>query len=204
MTHDAAPIAGARMWVTFGGLASATVAIFLLAHLRIFPQPISQLLVVLIGCGWLLALVFYVSRRFGRVGIGSTFVLGAVIAVWFTIRYRQEISQRQFVDAIKRFKHVDVLTTGLESGSLWTGDIHYLYFESGISEPEVLQILRSPGLERLKRVVFKRTHITDRTLAELAVLPGLRDVYLEGGDVTTSGIEKLIARCPDCRLEVRD
>lgn len=157
-----------------------------------------------VGLGWILATAFYVSQRFGRIGTASMMLSGLAIIVWFGNHYRQDISKREFVNAIRQHRNVKVFTTGLESGSFWTGDINYLYFEAGIREAEVLQILRSPGLKRLERIVFKRARVTDKTLKQLGELPSLGDVYLEGTDVTMSGIENLIAQCPGCRLQVRD
>lgn len=107
---------GTKTSITFGGLAASSIAVFLLAHTGIFPRSICQLLVIGVVFGWLSALMFYVARRFGRIGVGSTLVLGIILVGWFAMRYRQDIPKRHFVDAIKRFEHVHVFTTGLESG----------------------------------------------------------------------------------------
>lgn len=194
-----------KKYVVFGGLGSASVAVLLLISLGVLPRLLSQVLVIGIVTGWLALAVFSFVRRFRLPGVALLVLLLSAAAIWIWHKYQEDLPKQQLAAEIKEQGnvHVHVITRGMDTGSFWTGDVYYLYFERGITEPQVRRILRLPGLDGLERLVFKGTAITDATLRELPQLPNLRDVYIEGGNVTDAGVDRLIEACPNCRVEIR-
>jgi hypothetical protein len=185
--------------VVIGGLAVASLLVLGMARGGAFPQPVRVILAGGVLLGWIVFALSHFCGPIGRRGVAAVVLLVAVVGAWVTYEYFADIPRQQYVAEIKQIGDVGVITTG----RIWTGDIEYLDFDPHLSEAQVLQILGSPGLEHLERVVFKRTPITDATLERLAQMPSVDDVYIEGSKITDEGVAKLKASLPNCRLETR-
>jgi hypothetical protein len=185
--------------VLFGGAVVATWVVLSFVKSSAILNPTRSLISGSVILPWVALALFYFCRRFGRPAVVSVVLLVAVLATWTTYEYFADVPKRQWVAEIKRLGEVSVYTTG----RIWTGDIEYLFFESDITEPQVLQILQSSGLAKLDRVVFKHTPITDATLDRLAQMPSLTYVYVEGAQTTIPGAMKLRDSLPTCRIELR-
>jgi hypothetical protein len=185
--------------VVFGAAAVATWMVLSSVKSSAIPNPTRALISGSVILAWIAFGLFCLCRRYGRPGVVPVVLLVAGVAAWFSYECFADLSKQRQVAELKELGEVRVITTG----EIWTGDIYYLYFESDISEPQVLKILRSPGLEKLDRIVFKQTPITDATLQQLAEMPSLEDVYVEQADVTNAGVEKLRVSLPNCRIEIR-
>jgi len=189
--------------VLFGGIAVASVTILLLARAGAIPLPARAFIAGGVLLGWTVFAVVRFCRRFGRVGVVAVVLLVSGLAAWLGSTYYGDLPKQRQVAAIRALGPVKVTTSGSRKGSVWTGDIQYLHFDSDISEPQVLAILHSPGLEKLKRVVFKRTPITDATPARLAEMSSLQDISVVGGKITDAGVAKLRKSLPSCGIEIR-
>lgn len=181
--------------VVFRSLIAASIVGLLLAQNSAVPSELRVALAAGISLGWLGFGLFFFIRRFPYIGTACV----VVTAVWIGIKYREDVPKRKLVAELKQLGDISVIT----NGGIWTGDIEYLYFESTVDEAAVLEALQLSRLERLERLVFRRTPITDKTLAMLGESPTLRSIYIEGGRTTDEGVQRLSAALPNCRIEVR-
>jgi len=186
--------------VAFGTLVATSVVCLLMAKSGAMPRPAGVVVAGGVLLGWLAFGVIALCRRTGRLGIVAVCLFCSVAAIWGWTRYQDELVIQRNVAEIKRLGDVSVIT----HGSLRSNHIEYLYFDSHITESQVLKILSLPGLEKLDRVVFKLTPISDATLKRLSEISSLQSVYVEGAEVTAAGVEQLSRSLPKCSVQCVD
>jgi len=182
----------------FGQAISGTLATLLLLLMPGIPWSGRLLVVGLLAFAWLAAGTRWAVRRYGRVAAWA--LAGVVVAVGGTAAYAhwQDEPNRQAAAQVRELGAFYVGTTG----TFLTGEVEYVFFDEKVGDEQVDRFTRLEGLGGLRRLVLKRTRITDATALRLARFSRLRDLYLEGTGVSPATVEELRRALPRCAIEV--
>src|SRR5262245_19951826 len=176
-----------------------TIAVLIVLWIAPVPAEIRLLVLLLIALGWLLAGIHWAYHRFGKVGIVALAGTGLALTGVAGYAYWQDMPNRQLVAQIRDLHAFYVGTTG----TLFTGEVDYVYFDSVATDEEVEQFTRLDGLAAVRRLVFKETKLADATTNKVGRFSEVRELYLESTNVSPATIEQLRALLPKCAIEVK-